>query len=420
MQSQVEYDEVVFSSIDEQLFAKKIRQRRSDLKKIYIACNHSIMKYLFHFDDENLDTRSEKAIAENVTSKYKKDERFTHTYKRKYNLNGVIQYCTVAELAVHHCLESLVENGFISNESDVFYLTQSSKDEIKRRISEHNEAGAKIDWRCYYFSGVFVDEDYDDIHHLNGFMDDLYLDKRIFFRPWIGREYLDGVNGKKTLVLGASRYCTESECTIREECMKADDSDYLELYEHIDNNCDMCVCKETHKRQGFRYINEVTITNYLHDRRHSEVIRDVKPESYRKFDDLFISEQIFPYRSSDDVWGHIAFSNYIEKMLDFYKTPKDTKRPILYLESYKAFLALIECLKPDIIISWGGPIHCFLEKQGFVNGMNLINKHNVQYQNMLHPSDSAFNPRRVSSTSTLEKMDKLRKAISVIKQSLNP
>ena len=40
----------------------------------------------------------------------------------------------------------------------------------------------------------------------------------IFFKPYVGTFYNEGIHGKKVLVLGASFYCSISQCIYHKDC----------------------------------------------------------------------------------------------------------------------------------------------------------------------------------------------------------
>ena len=44
----------------------------------------------------------------------------------------------------------------------------------------------------------------------------------IFFKPYVGTFYNEGIHGKKVLVLGASFYCCKTECPYYKNCTNED------------------------------------------------------------------------------------------------------------------------------------------------------------------------------------------------------
>ena len=59
------------------------------------------------------------------------------------------------------------------------------------------------------------------------------MSKQLFFEPYVGNHYKEGIRGKKILVLGASFYCNRVECPFFASCTSVilkDSSEY-------DNKC---------------------------------------------------------------------------------------------------------------------------------------------------------------------------------------
>lgn len=241
-----------------------------------------------------------------------------------------------------------------------------------------------------------------------------------FFVPWIGKNYDQGLNGSKVLVVGASHYCNHSnvcihpnnnkkcsnfydnkkcrlgcenfqDCTIEktkdynDKCawMKKEEycEDYKALCEAIDNSIDA--------NRIFGRLNSTTL---------GEVCNFLDTEwgvnnSFEKFS-KFCIEYFFEDKCNKEkeyrnqLWSHIAFVNYAQNFQPASTGNKFKK------SDFEAFKKYLEVLKPDIVIVWGCALGGELEKQEFKKeakfyGYNWVNK-GIQFVNSYHPSYGGF------------------------------
>ncbi len=146
-----------------------------------------------------------------------------------------------------------------------------------------------------------------------------------FFKPFIGDKYEIGINDKKILVVGASFYCSKTDCPFFADCtdvIKKDSSKYDSL------------CPD--------YLNEDT---QLSEEPTNSITNEYR--TYKVFAN-FISKYIGSH-DYKEVWSHLAFTNYVQ----FIQPSLTTKKRYLSKRDFDAFIETLSQLKPDIVISWG-------------------------------------------------------------------
>lgn len=133
------------------------------------------------------------------------------------------------------------------------------------------------------------------------------------FLPWIGKEYNNGgIFKKRILVLGESFYCSDEE-----------------------------VCEE---------LTTKTVKNYL-DIRNGEDLPNKGnwTNTYLKFERSLVNKQTDKY-DSEQIWNSIAFFNYLQ--VNLYES-REAGKDEDYIQAQKAFIEVINQLKPELIIVWG-------------------------------------------------------------------
>lgn len=134
-----------------------------------------------------------------------------------------------------------------------------------------------------------------------------------FFFPHIGDKYNEGINGKKILVIGASFYCPNRNCTFFKGCTDVTKKDSS----HYDKLCPVYTSKG----------------KFLHDE-PSYAIEDA-PIIYRRFE-AFISK--FTKTSNyEDTWSHLAFTNYVQFFLPAEKRFRETLASDLSARDFISF-----------------------------------------------------------------------------------
>ena len=146
-----------------------------------------------------------------------------------------------------------------------------------------------------------------------------------FFRPYVGEKYETGINGKKIMVVGASFYCTKIDCPYFADCtdvVTKDSSKYDKICpEYVAKN--LLLSEEPWHEIGNGYRTYKIFANFI--------------------------SQYVDGCNCDDVWNHLAFTNYVQ----FILPTKNTYKSYLSERDFNAFIEVLTELKPDIVISWG-------------------------------------------------------------------
>lgn len=139
---------------------------------------------------------------------------------------------------------------------------------------------------------------------------------KVFFRPWVGRDYHSGgIFGKKILVLGEAHLC---------------------------GGCDECGKDEYAKECG-----DFTTRHCM------EVVMAGKTDSwtgtFHKFERSLVGKQT-DLDESRRIWNSVAFYNYVQMSMN-----QSRKQPewVDFRDSTDAFFEVLEELRPDLIIVWG-------------------------------------------------------------------
>jgi len=153
--------------------------------------------------------------------------------------------------------------------------------------------------------------------------------KNLFFNPFIGRQYNEGICGKKILVLGASFYCShtpksEAPCPFFTECTSPEKKDSSKF----DNICPF------YKDSGLRLSEEP-----------SNAITENYP-AYRNFAAFM---QQFGEDKNEDVWQRMAFTDYVQ----FFVPTQKTMKKYLSKRDFYAFCETLRELQPNVVVAWG-------------------------------------------------------------------
>ena len=265
-------------------------------------------------------------------------------------------------------------------------------------------------------------------------------DDGFFFVPWIGKNYDQGLNGSKVLVVGASHYCNHSNVCIHPDnnkdcsnynCQKtcnlgcANFSDCTsENTKRYNKDCAwmkkeeyskdyVVLCEAIGKKTGdcniiLEKLNSTTIgevCNFLDNDCEDNA-------SYTRFTNYctcyFSQELTNEIDSKNNFWSHIAFVNYAQNF-----QPNSTGNHF-FESDFNSFKKYIELLEPDVVIVWGCDLGGELEKKGFKvnaenNGYNWT-KDGIQFVNSYHPSYSGFKDKG----SLKEALDKAFQEVSKV------
>lgn len=206
--------------------------------------------------------------------------------------------------------------------------------------------------------------------------------KKQFFKPFVGKYYTKGINGKKILVVGASFYCKRVKCPYFAECTNVDVKDSAPY----DNICPVYVDegKKLHLEPSY-CIEE-------------------QPKTYRRFASYI--GKFLGVTDSEKIWQYMAFTNYVQFMLPADENCyRGTYLSDLSERDYEAFNEVLLELQPDIVVVWGSIINSRLkecnqylvdikelqETNSYVCHLDMPGlDHPIALINPYHPSSSAW------------------------------
>lgn len=189
-----------------------------------------------------------------------------------------------------------------------------------------------------------------------------------FFKPYVGPFYNAGINGKKVLVLGASFYCSISQCIYFKDCTNND----LKDSSPFDNICP--------------YYNGVA----LHDAPEQE-----SGAAYNKFANSISKSLEIDH---DKFWDFVSFTNYVQYFLPQWQTLLKNCSD----RDANALMEIIKYLEPDVIFVWGCVINQHIQNMfskdikviehtdGYIWNWQVDDKV-ITVINTYHPTYSGFN-----------------------------
>jgi len=219
--------------------------------------------------------------------------------------------------------------------------------------------------------------------------------EHMFFKPFIGSSYEQGICGKKVLVLGASFYCNKDgknerpKCEFFEECTNPDIKDSSKFNVSCPFNVNI---EGTPKLR-----DEPTNSVWSYMRAYQNFAKVLLPYIKDK-------EKQNDWCDYDIVWDRIAFTNYVQ----FFLPTVNTYQCYLSQRDFEAFCECLQELKPDIVIAWGVAItEEIRSKNQFVSQMELDKlpesdyyvwhmklpevNHDITIINCYHPSSKKWN-----------------------------
>ena len=159
--------------------------------------------------------------------------------------------------------------------------------------------------------------------------------QRGFFVPRKGRNYDDGLDGLRTLIVGAHHVCTIN-CEHSHLCCSRDALPSMDL-----------LCPEYRDRDDQQYYrlansNTIEIDSFI-DKDHSYA-------AYKAFTCYMLGLQdTCPTEKREQLWESVAFMN----LLQHYVSDSDEPVPDEdYDADYGALLAAVADLKPEVIFAW--------------------------------------------------------------------
>jgi len=132
--------------------------------------------------------------------------------------------------------------------------------------------------------------------------------RKVHFLPWVGKNYLKGIDGRKVMALGESHYCGRPEDDTTE----------------ITNDVILCYLDSANEFEGWM-------------------------NTYTKFIKALSGEEI-SRESSALWWNKILFYNYVQVPMS---GPRVAPIAQEFRNSDDAFFEVLEQFQPDCIIAWG-------------------------------------------------------------------
>ncbi|MEK6451023.1 MULTISPECIES: uracil-DNA glycosylase family protein [unclassified Myroides] len=142
---------------------------------------------------------------------------------------------------------------------------------------------------------------------------------KLVFKPWVGKHYTKGINGKRVLVLGESHYCDDPKDAV------------------------------------------LTMT--------SDIIRDLYDDdsehepyknTYTKFERA-LKGRVVPFEEKQELWNSVAFYNYVQHPIDEARKAPTAEE---FRTSEPLFFETLEELQPDCAIVWGKRLYGQLPNTG--------------------------------------------------------
>ncbi|WP_455626304.1 hypothetical protein [Parabacteroides sp.] len=200
-----------------------------------------------------------------------------------------------------------------------------------------------------------------------------------FFKPFVGKNYQTGINGKKTLVVGASFYCNKIKCKYFEECTDTS---------HKDSSKFDRVCP-WYEGSGL-LLSEEPSNNIDEYKTYKNFIRIIA--KYTHLEDFY------------ENWDCMAFTNYVQFFLPARNGYAPTQNYHLSERDFEAFNETLMELQPDIVIIWGTIVNrkVMLDnpytidtnefpRTWYVSHIKMPRvKHNIALINPYHPSSSLW------------------------------
>lgn len=190
-----------------------------------------------------------------------------------------------------------------------------------------------------------------------------FENNKIFFKPWVGENYENGINGKKILVLGESHHCDDDKC--------------------LD-------CGTTNTKHDCNSFTQKVILNYF-SYKEKKYPFDRWMNTFTKFANILNGKKLSDPEQID-FWESVAFYNYVQKALT---GPRISPTQDEFNNSLPAFHYLIENLKPDLIIIWGMRLWYNLPKGIFFvieNNAKNIPIHYYKKDNIKIPLKVIYHP----------------------------
>ncbi len=147
---------------------------------------------------------------------------------------------------------------------------------------------------------------------------------KVFFEPWIGKNYYDGINGHRVMVMG---------------------------HDHVCDGCDKCGIVA--ERGECAYFTQKVVRDYI-DWRETGVVPtpdyDGWLQTYFNFAKCIFGYEPEYEEERHKFWDRILFCNFLQVAVPQYNIQAPDEA---YIQAQDAFIELINKHQPDLIIAWG-------------------------------------------------------------------
>ena len=215
-----------------------------------------------------------------------------------------------------------------------------------------------------------------------------------FFEPFVGDNYSEGIYGKRVLVLGASFYCNQDGVSV--------DKETGEVKEKCPFYDDCAINQNTEKYDGKCPYNHNSPLRKL----PLTELDENGAESYKRFWLLLYHYFQQPELSFDDIWGKMAFTNYVQHEIGGRWNTSAPDCRAEYLEMFEDTLLTMK-EQPDVVIVWGCIVdkplkaktysdrfpdfeNTFTDKDHYRFKWKNFNGKDIEFLCFFHPSSSDF------------------------------
>ena len=215
-----------------------------------------------------------------------------------------------------------------------------------------------------------------------------------FFEPFVGDNYSEGIYGKRVLVLGASFYCNQDGVSV--------DKETGEVKEKCPFYDDCAINQNTEKYDGKCPYNHNSPLRKL----PQTELDENGAESYKRFWLLLYHYFQQPELSFDDIWGKMAFTNYVQHEIGGRWNTLASDCRAEYLEMFEDTLLTMK-EQPDVVIVCGCIVdkplkaktysdrfpdfeNTFTDKDHYRFKWKNFNGKDIEFLCFFHPSSSDF------------------------------
>ena len=173
--------------------------------------------------------------------------------------------------------------------------------------------------------------------------------KNVVFQPWVGKNYHEGINGKRVLILGESQYSDKSKVDCENFTI-----DLVESYINF----------AAEGGESKKWMP--TWTKYA--------------KIWREYSEL---------KSKSDFWRSVVYYNYCQKFVTKTRKPPNREN---WESGKQAFIDVLEKYKPDVVFGWGMRLRKNMLFDSVKIGGHGMNKHDKYFEYTLKPTSRKVIP----------------------------